>query len=299
MSPPAVSQLLTNSPAQSMSSSPAPPPLVSVPASAPTVSVLIVGDPNCGKSTFLSYVSVLHGRCNAREREKTLADDQRPCPDSQADISGTHRRRLSLGQELAQTETQTQTLTQTQTHPHPHPQPQRQGEDKDKAKDAARPDLPVLRDEDQPYIYTVRLPRRRFQLAFYDTAYRATHWSQLRPDVVILAFDVMGRREGAMERLKEWRGEITRCFQAQEQDREDMQIMLLGLKRDLRTEAQDDRCITPHEAYKIAQDLRCDAYAECSALTGELVPQVFEDVARLAVLSKTGKAREQGGCCIL
>ncbi|KAI9791216.1 MAG: hypothetical protein M1816_004208 [Peltula sp. TS41687] len=46
-------------------------------------------------------------------------------------------------------------------------------------------------------------------------------------------------------------------------------------------------------AYKVAQDLRCDAYLECSARTGELVPQVKEDVARFAV--ELARAREEGG----
>lgn len=33
--------------------------------------------------------------------------------------------------------------------------------------------------------------------------------------------------------------------------------------------------------------MRCDRYAECSALTGELMDEVFEDIARTAAKTTT------------
>ena len=46
--------------------------------------------------------------------------------------------------------------------------------------------------------------------------------------------------------------------------------------------------------------MRCDRYAECSALTGELVNEVFEDVARCAALTTTEKGGlTEGGCAVM
>ncbi|OQD89408.1 hypothetical protein PENANT_c002G03563 [Penicillium antarcticum] len=68
---------------------------------------------------------------------------------------------------------------------------------------------------------------------------------------------------------------------------ERLPVMMLGLKRDLRREGPE--IIYPQEAYRIAQELRCDRYAECSAVTGELLPETFEDLARLAAMTTTEK----------
>ena len=47
--------------------------------------------------------------------------------------------------------------------------------------------------------------------------------------------------------------------------------------------------------------MRCDRYAECSALTGELMREVFEDIARVAALTTTEKGgqSEGPGCLVL
>lgn len=68
-------------------------------------------------------------------------------------------------------------------------------------------------------------------------------------------------------------------------DRDDIPIMVLGLKRDLRVEKPG--VIYPQEGHRIASELRCDLYAECSAVTGELMREVFEDVARRAAGTMT------------
>lgn len=94
--------------------------------------------------------------------------------------------------------------------------------------------------------------------------------------------------------------------------------MMLGLKRDLRKEGEG--IIYPQEVradnllaeswmtstdptiqtYRIAQELRCDRYAECSAVTGELLAETFEDLARLAGMSITAQGgQSEGGCTIL
>jgi len=69
---------------------------------------------------------------------------------------------------------------------------------------------------------------------------------------------------------------------------ETLPVILLGLKRDLRREGDPD-VVFPHEALGIAQAIRCDRYCECSALTGELCKEVFEDIAKTAALTTTAE----------
>ena len=76
--------------------------------------------------------------------------------------------------------------------------------------------------------------------------------------------------------------------------------MLLGLKRDLRQESDPDMVI-PQEGLRIAQEMRCDRYAECSALTGELCREVFEDLAKTAAMTTTEKGgkSEPTSCAVM
>jgi len=77
-------------------------------------------------------------------------------------------------------------------------------------------------------------------------------------------------------------------------------ILILGLKRDLRSEADPNGIIYPQEAYRIAQEMRVDKYMECSAVTGELVHEVFEDVCKTAAMTTTGQGGlSEGGCGIM
>ena len=72
---------------------------------------------------------------------------------------------------------------------------------------------------------------------------------------------------------------------------------MLGLKRDLR-DGTHVGCIYPQEGVGIAQQLRCDKYMECSATTGELLHEAFEDICRTAVMTTTsGGGLSKGGCC--
>lgn len=81
-------------------------------------------------------------------------------------------------------------------------------------------------------------------------------------------------------------------------DTDDIPVMLLGLKRDLRKE--EEGVIYPQEGLKTAQDLRCDRYAECSAITGELMNEVIEDIARTAAKTTTeAGGLSQGGCDLM
>lgn len=78
----------------------------------------------------------------------------------------------------------------------------------------------------------------RFQ--FYDTA-SPENYTLLRPDFVILCYDVTDRR--SLINVQEiWRKDVTRNYR---RDGEDVPIMVLGLKRDARIE--EEGVIYPQE----------------------------------------------------
>lgn len=75
-------------------------------------------------------------------------------------------------------------------------------------------------------------------------------------------------------------------------------ILLLGLKRDLRTarkrvrvdprngkevEGEEEyECVMPEEGVQVAREMRVDRYAECSAVTGELMWEATQDITKMA-----------------
>ncbi|KAJ5790063.1 uncharacterized protein N7518_007074 [Penicillium psychrosexuale] len=154
--------------------------------------------------------------------------------------------------------------------------------------------IELLRDSDQPFIYDIRFAKKTFTLELNDTSNPNQHWTSLRPDLVVLAYDISNR--DTLAGLKEWRNDITRYFQYGHGER--LPVMMLGLKRDLRREGEG--IIYPQEAYRIAQELVCDRYAECSAVTGELLAETFEDLARLAAMTTTAKGGQtEGTSCVI
>lgn len=77
-------------------------------------------------------------------------------------------------------------------------------------------------------------------------------------------------------------------------------LIVLGLKRDLRSEDDPNGIIYPQEACDAAQTLRADRYVECSAVTGELVHLAFEDICKTALKTRTAAGGQtEGGCVIL
>ena len=68
-------------------------------------------------------------------------------------------------------------------------------------------------------------------------------------------------------------------------------VLLLGLQRDLRTakkvhvegkEEWEYESVMPEEGVQTAQAMRVDRYAECSAVTGELMWEAVQDLTKMA-----------------
>lgn len=144
--------------------------------------------------------------------------------------------------------------------------------------------LPVLKDLEQPFIFDIRFATRSFRLEFYDTA-SPTSYTLLQPQMIVLCFSIPDRSTLTSVHTK-WKHLVETHFNYDES----IPVIVLGLKRDLRREGPPEM-IFPQEGVRIAQQMRCDKYCECSALTGELCNEVFEDIAKTAAMTTT----EQGG----
>lgn len=153
---------------------------------------------------------------------------------------------------------------------------------------------------------------RPYRFEFYDTA-SPHNYTLLQPGLVILCYDI--NDQASLDDVqKNWRKQVYLHYMSEDK----IPIMLLGLKRDLRVREAESMvdplevCVFPSfppkhglhteykQAYRVAQEMRCDRYAECSALTGELMHEVFEDIARVAALTTTEKGgQSQGTTCSL
>lgn len=83
----------------------------------------------------------------------------------------------------------------------------------------------------------------------------------------------------------------------------ELPIIVLGLKRDLRSEDDLNGIIYPQESYRIAQEMRCDKYIECSAVTGELLKEAWEDICKTGAQTTNKvdglEGLSEGGCLIM
>ena len=152
--------------------------------------------------------------------------------------------------------------------------------------------LQLLRDEDQPFVIELRTRVAYLQLEFSDTA-SPDDWRHLEPDMVILCYDI-NRRSSLVSLLEYWIKQVRTVFEHYD----DLPICVLGLKRDLRAE-DDIESVFPHEAYNLSSQLRADMYLECSAVTGELMKQVMEDISKRALRTAADDGQSDGGCTIV
>ncbi|KAJ9144853.1 p-loop containing nucleoside triphosphate hydrolase protein [Coniochaeta hoffmannii] len=150
----------------------------------------------------------------------------------------------------------------------------------------------LLRDLDQPFIFELRGRVATYRLEFSDTS-SPENWQLLRPDIVIICYDISNRLSLInMQRL--WIKQVRQTFHS-----ETLPLLVLGLKRDLRSESDPNGVIYPQEGHQAAQEMRADMYMECSALTGELLSQVFEDICRRAMKTASSEGGQSEGGCLL
>ncbi|KAH0382890.1 Rho protein, partial [Aureobasidium melanogenum] len=150
-------------------------------------------------------------------------------------------------------------------------------------KNATSP-LPALRDLDQPFTFELRGRKRPYTLEFYDTS-SPTSYTLLRPNLILLCFSIPSR--DSLNSLKgQWKHIVETHFNYDES----IPVIVLGLQRDLRRENVEGM-VFAQEALRVAAEMRCDRYCECSAVTGELCAEVWEDIVKTAVATTT----EEGG----
>ncbi|KAK0389917.1 hypothetical protein NLU13_3490 [Sarocladium strictum] len=154
--------------------------------------------------------------------------------------------------------------------------------------------VPMLRDIDQPFIFEIKLGEKKFRFELSDTS-SPESWRLLDPDVVVICYDI-SQRLSLINMKRYWLNEVKTAFHRIDA----LPIVVLGLKRDLRSEDDPNGIIYPQEAYQKAQEMRADRYVECSALTGELLRPAFEDICKTAAQTTTASGgQSEGGCTIL
>ncbi|KAI0393535.1 P-loop containing nucleoside triphosphate hydrolase protein [Xylariaceae sp. FL0594] len=157
-----------------------------------------------------------------------------------------------------------------------------------------RAPITMLRDIDQPFVFEIRNRRRAYRLEFYDTDC-PEDWRLLQPDVILICYDISQRLSLInMERV--WIKEVSSAFDISRH----IPIIVVGLKRDLRSETDPNGVIYPQEGYKVSQAMRADKYVECSAVTGELLKLAFEEICATAATTTSEAAGQgEGGCVLL
>ncbi|KAH8899620.1 P-loop containing nucleoside triphosphate hydrolase protein [Thozetella sp. PMI_491] len=152
----------------------------------------------------------------------------------------------------------------------------------------------LLRDMDQPYVFEIRSRKAEYRFEFYDTS-SPESWRLLKPDLIVICYDI-SQRLSLINLQRVWIKEVRTTF-----DTSDVTpILVLGLKRDLRSEEDPNGIIYPQEAYRIAGEMRADKYMECSAVTGELLKESFEDICTTAMKeARGGGGQSEGGCSLM
>ncbi|KAK0652179.1 P-loop containing nucleoside triphosphate hydrolase protein [Cercophora newfieldiana] len=149
----------------------------------------------------------------------------------------------------------------------------------------------LLRDMDQPFVFDIRSRKGQYRFEFYDNSSPET-WRLLEPDLVVICFDISDR-PSLLNIQQLWIKEFRTTFAAGD----GLPLLVLGLKRDLRAIDDPNGIIYPQEAYGLAQQIRADRYIECSAVTGELLTEAFDDICKTAVETTTAEGGQSDGGC--
>jgi Ras homolog gene family, member A len=114
---------------------------------------------------------------------------------------------------------------------------------------------------------------RPYRFEFYDTA-SPTNYTLLRPAVIILCYSIADP-DSLTSLTVRWKDIVEKHFNYDE----NLPVIVLGLQRDVRSKEDyggkmdwegKKQFVYPQEGVRVAQEMRCDRYCECSALTGEV-----------------------------
>ena len=298
----------------------------------PQVDILFLGSPGVGKATFLSRVpSVVHPSVAKRE----ASSQSRPQQQLSSSTNG-------LGTQLSS--------PSTTTIP---PPPDADAEPPPYASTTSLPSYQQIPTTSSPPIPALPLTGPlSFSVSLFARPYSITiHHSTTTifidafppsPRFAIIAFAI-DDRTSLWNAKNYWNVKLKEHYP----DEEKMRVMLLGLKRDARTDKKVPRrnwdgegwrlgeiasvgerqttntklgvgareianmpksalgqtgdanweygCVMPEEGLQVAREMRADRYAECSALTGELMWEVVEDITRTAAKTTVEEGREHSG----
>lgn len=161
---------------------------------------------------------------------------------------------------------------------------------------------------------------RPYRFEFSDTS-SPENFILLKPAVIILCYAIDNPSS-----LTSLHGEWKKLVETHFNYDEALPVIMLGLKRDVRgredydgrvrraaaadtagEEDGDDAVLNgrtfvyPQEALRVAQEMRCDRYCECSALTGELCEAAIEDISLTAAKTTTANGGKSANppCVIL
>ncbi|KAH6971742.1 P-loop containing nucleoside triphosphate hydrolase protein [Ilyonectria sp. MPI-CAGE-AT-0026] len=153
--------------------------------------------------------------------------------------------------------------------------------------------IPILRDIDQPFLFEIKVGQRKLRFEFFDTS-SPDNWRLLDPDAIVICYDI-SQRLSLINMQRYWINECKTAFKRFDA----LPVIVLGLKRDLRSEKDPNGIIYPQEAYQISQAMRADRYVECSAVTGELLKLAFEDLCKTAMAQGASLNQDESACSVM
>ena len=136
---------------------------------------------------------------------------------------------------------------------------------------------------EQPHLVVSRLVDERRE---EDISLRRLGYLQMPLSVLVLCYSVDSYE--SYRNVKKWLTEIRELLGGL---RDDQQIMLLGLKSDLRLVEKAGECVSIKEAKKMARRIGASCYMECSAVSNDGVGEIYEKAYKMLNKRLTIKSR--------
>lgn len=143
------------------------------------------------------------------------------------------------------------------------------------------------------YVTDCRIDGKSVQLALWDTAGQE-EYERLRPlsyansHVILIGFAI-DQPDSLVSAKTKWVQEVRRYCS-------DTPYLLLGLKKDLRTDSISNKFVQSNQGQQAADQMQAKTYMESSALTGEGVDDIFEFATRTSLLVND---KVKNSCCTI